>query len=316
VPIHKVAGGWRWGATGKIYASKAAAARQARAIYASGFRADAKTRRALRRALKASPAAETRYVADLRRILAGVHAWTVEALEPTLAVWDPPPPERRGDAAKPSVTHVTQTLLSGLKSHTAKHVGEAFDRMGVEVSSKNAKGLKALGVPVKPLPGLVGIAPEVDVLKRARDANIRLVEDAGRSYAAQVGELFDDPHNFGRTAKEMKALLLERGGVSDSRAQLIARDQTLKLNSALTKDRHEKAGITRYRWSGSLDERERPRHRELEGQVFDWEDPPVTNDDGDENHPGMDFQCRCVPVPVLDEDEAVEAEQEVPEAAE
>jgi SPP1 gp7 family putative phage head morphogenesis protein len=262
---------------------------------------------ALRRALKASPAAETRYVSDLRRILAGVHAWTVEALEPTLAAWDPPPPERRGDAGKPSIAHVTNILLSGLKSHTAIQVGAAFDRMAKVVSKKNVDGLKLVGI----RPSAIGAE---DVLKRARDANIRLVEDAGRTYAAQVRELFDDPDNFGRTAKEMKELLLERGGVSESRAQLIARDQTLKLNSALTKDRHERAGIKRYRWSGSLDERERPRHRALEGQVFDWDAPPVTNDDGEENHPGEDYQCRCCAVPVLDEDEAVEAEQAVPEA--
>lgn len=38
MPVHKVAGGYQWGNTGKVYKSKAKAQRQARAIYASGYK--------------------------------------------------------------------------------------------------------------------------------------------------------------------------------------------------------------------------------------------------------------------------------------
>jgi len=38
MPVRKVRGGWRWGKSGKIYKTKARAQRQARAIYASGWR--------------------------------------------------------------------------------------------------------------------------------------------------------------------------------------------------------------------------------------------------------------------------------------
>ena len=38
MPVHKVKGGWKWGKHGKVYRSKAKAQRQARAIYASGYR--------------------------------------------------------------------------------------------------------------------------------------------------------------------------------------------------------------------------------------------------------------------------------------
>jgi hypothetical protein len=37
VPVRKVKGGYRWGKSGKIYKSKAAAEKQGRAIYASGY---------------------------------------------------------------------------------------------------------------------------------------------------------------------------------------------------------------------------------------------------------------------------------------
>lgn len=37
MPVHKVKGGYRWGKSGKVYKTKKAAQRQARAIYASGY---------------------------------------------------------------------------------------------------------------------------------------------------------------------------------------------------------------------------------------------------------------------------------------
>lgn len=89
--------------------------------------------------------------------------------------------------------------------------------------------------------------------------------------------------------------------VSASRAELIARDQVLKLNGELTQDRHEAAGIEKYWWSTSQDERVRPTHADLEGELFSWDDPPETNDNGDRNHPGGDFSCRCVATPFLEE---------------
>jgi hypothetical protein len=40
MPVHKVKGGYKWGRHGKVYKNKAGAERQARAIYASGYRGD------------------------------------------------------------------------------------------------------------------------------------------------------------------------------------------------------------------------------------------------------------------------------------
>lgn len=38
MPVQKVAGGWRWGQSGKVYPTKQQAEAQGRAIYASGYR--------------------------------------------------------------------------------------------------------------------------------------------------------------------------------------------------------------------------------------------------------------------------------------
>ena len=306
MPVHAVAGGFRWGSSGKIYKTRTAAERQARAIYASGWREDAaKTLVAARLALKASRRAELRYVRDLRGILRGVHRWTMGELERPLADWQP---EKRADA-RPNAHNVVTLLLSGLKAHVARHTSEAFDRMAGEVEKKNSAAQSLLGINRLWRMPLDKIQGHLDLMKRTRDKNIKLVEDAGRDYAAQVREVFDDPENYGLTSNELKERLLERGSVSESRAELIARDQTTKYNAALTRDRHEKAGITRYRWSGSLDERERPAHRELEGKTFDYDDPPVTNDAGETNNPGEDICCRCIAIGIIDVDEDADEDE-------
>ena len=39
MPIKRVSGGWKWGGSGKVYQTKQGAMKQAKAIYASGYKA-------------------------------------------------------------------------------------------------------------------------------------------------------------------------------------------------------------------------------------------------------------------------------------
>lgn len=130
--------------------------------------------------------------------------------------------------------------------------------------------------------------------------NVSLIASIAERLHADVEETVRDATRRGARVETLASDLAERYGVSESRAELIARDQTLKANADLTAIRHEAAGITRYAWSTSRDERVRPMHADLEGRIFSWDDPPVTNANGDRNHPGGDYQCRCVAIPVLD----------------
>lgn len=101
----------------------------------------------------------------------------------------------------------------------------------------------------------------------------------------------------GLRVEGLQALIQERFGVGRSRAALIARDQTLKLAGRITKTRQTAVGIRAYHWSTSKDERVRPLHRELEGTRQEWDSPPVVSADGRREHPGGDFQCRCIAIP-------------------
>jgi uncharacterized protein with gpF-like domain len=109
----------------------------------------------------------------------------------------------------------------------------------------------------------------------------------------------------------------------ETRAELIARDQTTKLYGNLAEKRQAGAGITRYIYRTMEDERVRgdpsgkypnskPSHACMDGKVCQWDDPTVYADTieaadkgkwksrkniekgpGVELHPGQDYQCRC-----------------------
>lgn len=138
-------------------------------------------------------------------------------------------------------------------------------------------------------------------LVEIRAANVALIQSIAERHLTDVFQVVTEGVIAGTRVEALARQIEERHDVSASRARLIARDQTLKANASLTEIRHSEAGITHYVWSSSRDERVREMHAALDGFVFAWADPPITNEDGDTNHPGEDINCRCVAIPVLDD---------------
>jgi len=140
--------------------------------------------------------------------------------------------------------------------------------------------------------------------------NVRLITSIPGELLSQVEQVLREDFPKGLRVEVIQSHLEERFSVAESRARLIARDQVGKLNAGLTEARNRSLGVTRYTWQTSGDERVRgnpdglwPKglHYELNGQVFSYSDPPITNEDGDRNNPGEDYQCRCNAVPVLED---------------
>lgn len=116
----------------------------------------------------------------------------------------------------------------------------------------------------------------------------------------RVERILSDPLNEGRSVADISKMLQEQAGYSKSRAELTARDQTLKLYGKIQETRQQSAGITQYIWTTSLDERVREDHAALDGTTQSWDDPPVVDQrTGRRGHPGFDFQCRCTATPIL-----------------
>lgn len=109
-----------------------------------------------------------------------------------------------------------------------------------------------------------------DYIRRAAARNTSLIKSLADDVVKQVEQTVIRNLLAGKPASELRKELTERFGVGLSRAKLIARDQTAKINSDLNRIRQEQAGVQRYDWSTSHDERVRPRHKALDGNRYEW----------------------------------------------
>jgi len=134
-------------------------------------------------------------------------------------------------------------------------------------------------------------------LDAAATRNANLIESLSQRQVARVKQIMLDAITRGQSVADTRKILVESFDIADSHAQLIARDQTAKLTSDLNRIRHEQAGVERYTWRTSLDERVRPRHRKLEGITYEYGEPT-----GAESGlpPGQPIQCRCIAQGIVD----------------
>ena len=131
--------------------------------------------------------------------------------------------------------------------------------------------------------------------------NVALIQSIPVRHAQEVQRIVYDGFRSARRVEDIRAELMQRFDVSKSRADLIARDQVLKLNSQLDTLRQRAIGVQRQRWATSRDERVRKRHQQVNKRIYPIDDPPPAGPKGARVRPGQDFQCRCQALPVLED---------------
>lgn len=167
--------------------------------------------------------------------------------------------------------------------------GDAQNHAEVSTNLKNQTGID-LSAYLRNSPNIVERVNELTV------SNIQLIKSIRTQYLDKVQNAVMQAMVQGALNKDLAEQLKKLGKDVESRAMLIARDQSSKLNAALTRARHEDVGIKKYMWSTSGDERVRASHAEKDGQIFEYTNPPA-----DTGHPGHDVNCRCVAIPVFDD---------------
>jgi SPP1 gp7 family putative phage head morphogenesis protein len=205
-----------------------------------------------------------------------------------------PEPEERTDARlldDDAPDHLR--LDASDASHPAWFL-RSIDNVANDVTSHTAREAKRIGIRLKDAdPAIAKLVP------KWRRENVDLVSTMFADEKDKLEQLLAD--GAGRTWSALAKDIGARFDITTRHAELIARDQTNKLTSRIAQARMASAGVTSYIFTTAGNERVRPMHAELDGQQFDFDDPPVTNEDGDTNNPGEDFQCSCVATPVLPE---------------
>lgn len=142
--------------------------------------------------------------------------------------------------------------------------------------------------------------------------NVRLIKGLQSDQIDRLEAIVNGAGAIGGRVEPLAQTLEREFNLTKARASLIARDQTLKLNAQITQERQQAAGVETYIWTTAGDSRVRGKpgglypnsasnHWKLDGTRQSWAKPPITNEEtGARNHPGEDFQCRCVALPDVD----------------
>lgn len=198
-----------------------------------------------------------------------------------------------------AVAAIMERIRSQYDAATAAEIESIVAQMGSQSNAFNASAVQKqigamLGIDIAAeVPGLAGMLESWAV------DNVGLIKSISQRYFQEIEGMVLRSFNAGTRAEDLSVQIRARYGVSESRANLIARDQISKLQGDLTRQRQTALGIEKYRWRTSRDERVRAFHRKLNGKVFSWDNPPKTNKKGDRNHPGGDYQCRCTADPEI-----------------
>ncbi len=157
-----------------------------------------------------------------------------------------------------------------------------------------------------------------DMLDAWIHGNVGLIKKLNQEAASNIEGIVTRGIQTGLRHEEIMTQIVGRlpdreSRKTKNRAKLIARDQVAKLNGQITQARQTELGVTRYVWRTSDDDRVRESHLVLDDMTCRWDDPTVVQTEagewikrssldpvaGYEGQPGIDYQCRCVPEPIL-----------------
>ena len=114
----------------------------------------------------------------------------------------------------------------------------------------------------------------------------------------------------GTNNREIAKILINNYNLTQKRALFIARQESNLLLAEYSKNNYIRTGIRKFEWQTAGDEKVRNypnnnlnggNHKYLDGQVFEFDKPPVINlITGERGLPGQAYNCRCVMVPVIE----------------
>ncbi len=248
-------------------------------------------------------AIEEDYRVFLARRVADLHAQLVRAIDGTLARTEIPETGRRSDSREEDAAELLRAIQLVSGSWKRDRRGELGSLIGnVEEVATDVDGFTSRRVA-----DIVERVTPIDVSQLLAEAggltgqhmnwvrdNLVLIRSLEDRHIEDVTKWVTQTVEGGGSTATLAKRLEQRLGVSQRRATTIARNEIGNLNSAITKRRQESLGVNQFVWTTVGDDRVRPEHAALNGQIFDW----ATGAPG-VGMPGEPILCRCVAIAVV-----------------
>ena len=188
---------------------------------------------------------------------------------------------------------VSQRMITGLLVENARNWREA--------ARQSMQGPYIYQALQQEMQGAVGVR-----VRDLIDANARLISRIPLDVAERVSGFVMREQQKGARSEAIAERLREMvPEMAQSRIDLIARTETSKASTALTRARSEELDLNWYIWCTSEDQRVRASHRKMDGVIISWDDPASPERLANERSslgaydPGDAPNCRCYPEPLL-----------------
>lgn len=247
---------------------------------------------------------EVAYRTSLLTLLASVRARVEESVLPRL-----PDMVARAQAARMDAKDDGKRL-NEMFDRISERVYKEWDpnrltKLAKKIATRTSDLQKAeLG---KALSSQIGIDPTIALggdRQRIRDftaENVALIKSIPQQYLDRVEATVTRGVSSGQRHEQIAEQIAEDYGVSQRRAELIARDQTLSFYGSLNAARQQALGVDKYIWRSVSDERVRNSHSDFDGNTYSWDDPPGDGSAQEGTHPATAINCRCFADPILED---------------
>jgi SPP1 gp7 family putative phage head morphogenesis protein len=168
-----------------------------------------------------------------------------------------------------------------------------------KLSNHNQNDLEDQWIKVLGISPLIPNDPNVfKILMATTSTSVDKIKTLEAIHFGSLKSMLIMSYSRGETTEDLTKKIQKQFGVTRSRARFYAVNEMGNLNAALTEHKQTEAGVTRYIWRTSEDERVRDTHATKNGEIFEWANPPE-----DTGHPGRDYRCRCTAEPILDDED-------------
>jgi len=152
------------------------------------------------------------------------------------------------------------------------------------------------------------------LLRKAVQENFKMIksipEHILKTYEQKAIQSVIDQIALGKAGRKTFESVLKKHGAKN--AKLIARTESAKLQTAIDENRATSLGSVCYEWLSTKDRRTRKSHKDMNGVIVFWREqsqkPLLDNMRG---NAGEFPNCRCSPLPILDENDLKKSKYKV-----